>query len=155
MSEGKPISREKQFSVDAVLVWENNPIPIIQRALDKPDWFQAVVFSAIQLERHGYLAIKEYFESLNVDAKLIDKILERIHLFQIAEYLLAIGKINSEEYRAIIDINKERNKFMHRRETKRFARGKYADNKYKPLVNEAIRILKEKFNVVRLHVSRG
>jgi len=139
----------------AQMAWDYGPIPIIEDARDNSDWFKAVVFSAIQLERHGYFAIKEYFESLNVDAKLIDKILKRIHLFQIAEYLLAIGKINSEEYQAIIDINEERNNFMHRRETKRFARGKYADNKYKPIVNQAIRILKEKFNVVRLHVSRG
>ncbi|MCK4483117.1 hypothetical protein KAU55_07790 [Candidatus Bathyarchaeota archaeon] len=137
------------------MAWDYGPIPIIEDARDKSDWFKAVVFSAIQLERHGYFAIKEYFESLNVDAKLIDIILKRIHLFQIAEYLSTIGKIDSEEYRAIIDINEERNKFMHRRQTKNFARGTHADRKYKPLVNEAIRILKEKFNVVRLHVSKG
>ena len=137
------------------MAWDRGPIPIMEKARDDLDWFKAILFSAIQLERHGYFAIKEYFESLNVDAKLIDKILKRIHLFQIAEYLLAIGKINGEECETIKQINEERNKFMHRREIKGFARGTEADNKYKPLVNEAIRILKEKFNVVRLHVSKG
>lgn len=137
------------------MAWDIGPIPIMEKARDDSDWFKAITFSAIQLERHGYFAIKEYFESLNVDVKLIDKILKRIHLFQIAEYLLAIGKIDSEEYQAIININEERNKFMHRRETKRFASAIDADVKYKPLVNEAIKILKEKFSVVRLHVSKG
>jgi len=37
MSEGKPITREKHFGVDAILVWESNPIPIIKQARDKPD----------------------------------------------------------------------------------------------------------------------
>lgn len=136
------------------MAWDRGPIPIIERVIDDRDWFKAVVFSAIQLERYGYLAIKEYFESLKVDAKLIDKILKRIHLFQIAKYLLAIGKIDSEEYRAIIEINEERNKFMHRRETKDFAYGRHADRKYNPLVNEAIRILMKRFSVKRLYVSK-
>ena len=136
------------------MVWDRGTIAIMEKARDDRDWFKAVVFSAIQLERHGYFAIKEYFESLKVDAKLIDKILKRIHLFQIAEYLLAIGKIDSEECQAIIDINEERNKFMHRRETKNFARGTHADRKYEPLVNEAIGILMKRFSVVRLHVSK-
>ena len=134
------------MSFDAVLVWESNPIPIIQRALDKPDWFQAVVFSAIQLERHGYLTIKEYLESLDVNAKLIEKLLERKHLYQIAEYLLTIGKIRNKELRTIKAINQERNNFMHRREVKQFAHGEQAKIKYLPLVNQAIRILREKLN---------
>jgi hypothetical protein len=138
----------------AQMAWDYGPIPIIQDARDKSDWFKAVVFSAIQLERHGYFAIKEYFEDLDVNAELIDKILKRIYLPQIAEYLLAIGKINSEECETIKRINEERNKFMHRRETKRFASAISADVKYKPLVNEAIRILEEKLNVVTLHVSK-
>jgi len=137
------------------MAWDRGPIPIMEKARDDSDWFKAIVFSAIQLERHGYFAIKEYFEDLDVNAELIDKILKRIHLHQIAEYLLAIGKINSEECETIKRINEERNKFMHRRETKRFASAIDADVKYKPLVNEAIRILKVKLNVVRLHVSRG
>jgi len=127
----------------------------LKAATEKSDWFTAIVLSATQLERHGYLAIKDYLESLKVNLKVIDKILERIHLYGISEYLLAIGKINDKEYKTIKKLNEERNKFLHRREKKRYARGTEADKKYEPLVNEAIRILKEKFNVVRLRVSRS
>jgi len=137
------------------MAWDRGPIPIMEKARDDPDWFKAIVFSAIQLERHGYLTIKEYLGSIDVNAKLIEKLLERKHLYEIAEYLLTIGKINNKEFRTIKAINKERNNFIHRREVKQFAHGEQAKIKYKPLVNEAIRILKEKLNVVRLHVSKG
>jgi len=145
------------------MAWDRGPIPIMERARDDRNWFKAIVFSAIQLKRYGYLAIKEYFEHLKVNAEVVDKLLKRIHLIQIAEYLLAIGKINSEEFETIKQINEERNSFMHRRDTKRFQRGKDADRKYKPLVNKAIRILEEKLNdmreqeyeyIVRLHISK-
>jgi hypothetical protein len=63
---------------------------------------------------------------------------------------LAISLIDNEECKIIQELNEERNKFLHRRETKRYARGREATEKYVPFVNEAIRILKEKFNVVRL-----
>jgi hypothetical protein len=137
------------------MAWFTGPIPIIEQAIEDRDWFKAIVFSAIQLERHGYLAIKEYLENLNVDSDLIEKILERIHLYKIAECLLIIKRIDGEEFETIKKLNEERNNFMHRRETKRFAWGKQADKKYQPLALEAIRILREKLNVVRLVVSKG
>jgi hypothetical protein len=134
------------------MAWDRGPIPIIERAIDDRDWFKAIVFSAIQLERYGYFVVKEYLESLDVDYN--EDILEHLHLSQIALLLLTIEKINTTEYKAIMEINTERNKFMHRRVTKRFQRGKDADRKYKPLANKAIRILREKLNVERLHVSK-
>lgn len=127
----------------------------IDKAREESDWFTAIVLSATQLERHGYLALKEYLESLKLNPKLIEKLLNRKHLSQIAEYLKAIEKIDNVEYETIKTINEERNKFLHRRETKAYARGKEAKEKYEPLVNEAIRILKERFSVMRLYVSRG
>jgi hypothetical protein len=76
--------------------------------------------------------------------------LKRIHLYEISKYLLAISLIDNEECKIIKELNEERNKFLHLRETKRYARGREATEKYVPFVNEAIRILKERFNVVRL-----
>ena len=140
----------------ALMTWyDTAQISQLETAIKDSDWLTAVVLSSIQLERHGYLAVKDYLKSLKVHPKLIDKILKRIHLYEISEYLLAIGLINNEECKIIKELNEERNKFLHRRETKRYARGTKAQKKYVPLVNEAIRILKQKFNVIRLRVSKG
>lgn len=134
--------------------YDTAQLSTLEGARKESDWFTAIILSATQLERHGYLAIKEHLRSREVNSKVIDKILERIHLYDISEYLLAIGKIDNEEFGTLRELNEERNKFLHRRETKRYARGKEADKKYDPLVKEAIRILKEKFDVIRLFVSK-
>ena len=146
MSERKPITRGKHFSFDAILVWESNPIPIIERARDNLDWFQAVVFSAIQLERFGYFAIKDHLKSLKIDSdkNIVKSFLDHLYLPQIALFLLGINKLTFEEYKTMIQINTERNNFMHRREVKHFAHGQQAKEKYTPLVNEAMKVLKEK-----------
>jgi len=87
----------------------------IREAIDSSDWFKAIVLLAIKLEHHGYLAIKSHLRSFNLDPKLIDRILNRVHLLEINEYLFAIGKIDAEEYRTIKKIIEERNRYMHRR----------------------------------------
>jgi len=138
----------------AKMAWyDTAQLAVLEKAKDDLDWFTAVVLSSIQLERHGYLMIKEHLESLEVDFR--KDILEKLSLSQIALFLLAIRKIDSNEYGTIMEINSERNKFMHRREAKRYARGAKARKKYDPLIEEAIRILKEKFNVMRLYVSKS
>jgi len=126
----------------------------IKKAKEEKEWFTAVVLSATQLERHGYLKVKEYLESLSVKPDLIDKILEKIHLFEIAKYLLAVEKINDKEYNTLIAINQERNNFIHRREKEKFKRGSEAQEKYVPLIDEAIRILEENLNARRLCISK-
>ena len=141
MNERKPITRTKTFTADAILVWESDPIPKIQRALDSSDWFQAVVFSAIQLERFGYYAILDCFESLKPkEGEILAEILEPLSLSEIADSLEKIGKINHEEYCTVMMINDERNKFVHQRQIPKFARAK-ARTKYLPLVKDAIAIL--------------
>ncbi len=72
-----------------------------------------------------------------------------IRLKGIAEYLLVIEKIYSDEYRKIRTINQERNNFIHRGKKEKFERVEKARKKYGPLLNEAIKTLKEKLNVVR------
>jgi hypothetical protein len=137
------------FSFDAQLIWESDPIPEIQKYRDKSDWFQAIVYSAIQLERFGYFAIRENIEHELKDKnslREIDKVLNRMYLRQISDFLLGIGRINKEEHKTIITINEARNTFMHQRELKKYVTGKKAEDRYKPLVNEAIRILKDKLD---------
>lgn len=146
MNERKPITRTKTSNSDAILTWESNPLPTIERALDKSDWFQAVVFSAIQLERFGYSAILDFFESLKTSEKeALAHIIEPLHLTQIAKSLQAIGKISPRECKTIMKINDERNYFVHQRRIPKFAREREkAKAKYLPLVEKAMVILKDK-----------
>lgn len=134
--------------------YDTAQLSILESAKEDSDWFTAIVLFATQLERHGYLEFKEYLEKANLNSTLVKKLLYMKHLRQIADYLLAIGKINDDERRTIESINGERNIFLHRMETKRYARGREASKKSTPLVNEAMRILKERFNVVRLRVMK-
>jgi len=127
---------------------------VLEEAKKTKDWFEAIVYSAIQLERYGYLEMKDYLESLDVSPKLVSKILETKRLSEIAKYLLTIERINNEEYTFMIRINEERNKFIHRKKGYDFLIGTRANQEYEPLVKEAIRILKEKLNAIRLYVSR-
>ena len=126
----------------------------IQNAKEREDWFTAIVLSATQIERHGYLEVVEYLESFEVDSKLIEKTFERVYLRQIAEYLLILDKIDKNEYNAILKINTERNNFIHRRKEEEFKRGKEGKKLYSKLIDEAIRILIEKLNVKRLLISK-
>jgi len=77
-----------------------------------------------------------------------------IRLKGIAEYLLVIEKIYSDEYRTIRTVNQERNNFICRREKKKIEREEKARKKYGHLLNEAIRVLKEKLNVVRVRKKK-
>ena len=139
--------------------YDTAQIPVIEAAMERKDWFTAIVLTATQLERHGYLEVIEYLESLNANSDMVEEIFEKTSLTQIAKWLLAIKKIEKKEYKTIMKINDERNKFVHRREKvgeeEKFKRGAEGKKKYEPLVKEAIRILKEKFSVVRLAVGKG
>jgi glycosylphosphatidylinositol transamidase (GPIT) subunit GPI8 len=144
MNERKPITRTKTFSFDMWPVWESNPIPRIQQAVSDSDWFLAVVFSAIQLERFGYYAILDFFESLKPEEKeALADILEPLSLTEIASSLQKIKIVSHEEFSAIMAINDERNKFVHRRKIPRFARTE-AKTKYLPLVKDAMAILRNR-----------
>ena len=126
----------------------------IQDAKERKDWFTAIVLSATQIERHGYLVILEYLESFKINPRLIDTTFERIYLRQIAKYLQILEKIDKHEYKAIVRINTERNKFIHRKKEEEFKRGIEAEELYSKLVDEAIRILIEKLNCKRLYVRK-
>ena len=135
------------------IAWYTGAIPKIEEARDKQEWFNAIVLSAIQLERHGYIKIKKHLESAKVNYRKRD--LENLSLSEIALFLLALEKIEANDYDKMLEINRVRNKFIHRRETYKFSIGTKAKNEYEPLVNEAIRILKEKLGAVRIVFSSG
>lgn len=150
MSKEKPVITEKHLGlgIDAILVWESNPIPAIQRAIDKSDWFQAIVLSATQIERFGYYAILDFFESLKPDEKkVLAGIIEPLYLTQIAQSLQTIGKITPKERKIIMKINDERNSFVHQREIPKFTREREkAKAKYLPLVEKAMTILRDRLS---------
>ena len=136
------------------VVWNHGPIPVLEEALNEAkntkDWFEAMLYSAIYLEKYGYLSIKNYLESLKVNPKLCKKILHRIKLRRINDYLLSVDIINKQEFDIIKTIAEERNKFVHRKEDRKYLIGTKASQLYEHLVMEAIRILKEKLNAVKL-----
>jgi hypothetical protein len=134
------------------------PIPRLEEALDNAkktnDWFEAIVLTAIQLERYGFLEVREYLESCKVDSRLIEELTERKTLQPIARCLLMLEKIDKSEFNTIDTINKERNKYLHRRgnrkgKKKDYLMGTRATKTYEPLVRESLRILKEKLNAFR------
>jgi len=145
------IAREPMIKIRG---WTTAEFDKMEKAVREQDWLTAVLIAAIQLERHGYLVMKDYLKSRNVHPKLIDEILQKTSLSQIAEYLSIIGKITYEEYDIIMKINEERNKFVHRREHVRYAYGKAAAEKIPPLIEEAIRILTRRLDAVKLFPKR-
>ena len=136
---------------------DKGPIPLLEQTLEdakqSEDWFKAVVLSAIQLERFGYRFVKEYLENLKVEQNLIEKLLYRPAPRKIAEYLSALNSITKEECETIIRLSKWRNKFVHRTEGYKYLIGSKASKEYEPLIIESIRILREKLNAVRIHVT--
>jgi hypothetical protein len=134
------------------IAWYTSSIPNIEEARDKQEWFNAIVLSAITLERHGYIKIKRHLSSLKLKYRKDN--LENLSLPDITLFLLALKKIEVNDYEKMLDINSVRNKFIHRRDIYKFLVGTEAKAKYEPLVNEAIRILKEKLGAVKIIVSR-
>jgi len=138
--------------------WNKGPIPNLEYELEEAkktkDWFNAIIHSAIQLEKFGYIAIREYLESKQVEPKISDKLLERINLREIADYLLLMDVIDKQECKTIQKIGEERNKFVHRKTGSNYFIGTRANIEYEPLVKAAIRILKEKPSAERFVVFR-
>ena len=136
------------------IAWNQGPIPNLEQELKDAkktkDWFIAVIHSAIQLEKYGYILIREYLEFKKVNPQISDKLLERIRLREIAEYLLLLKIIDKSEQKVIQKIGEERNKFVHRKTGSDYFIGTRANVEYEPLVNAAIRILKEKLNAQRI-----
>jgi hypothetical protein len=118
------------------------------------DWFQTFVVVAVYLERFGDQEIRHYLETLHVSSPLIDKLLERKHLIEIAKYLLALEVIEKEEFATLEKLNHERNKFIHRRKKDPPLFGRDATRDYTPLIDEGIRILEEKLHAVSHVFSR-
>ena len=133
------------------IAWYTGGIPKIKEARDKQEWFNAIVLSAIQLERHGYIKLKRHLQSAKMSYR--KDTLERLSLPQIALFLLALKKIEANDYDKVLHINKVRIQFIHRKETYKFLVGTKAKEEYESLVNEAIRILEEKLDAVKVVFS--
>ena len=140
------------------VAWNKGPIPNLEERLEKAkntkEWFNAIIHSAIQLEKFGYIAIRDYLESKQVDTEISDKLLERINLREIADYLLLMNVIDKQEHKIIKKIGEERNKFVHRKTGSNYFVETRANVEYEPLVKATIRILKEKLHAEKIAVFR-
>lgn len=124
----------------------------IEEAKNRKDWFFAVVFSAIHLERQAYFLVKDHMKSLKV--RFNAKSLEHLHLPQLALFLLALGKIDQAEYKTMQQINKVRNKFIHRKEHYKYKIGTAAKQEYGPLIEDVLSLLKGKLREDIVFVSK-
>ena len=136
--------------------WNKGPLPNLEYELEEAkktkNWFNAMIHSAIQLEKFGYIAVREYLDSKLVDPRVSDKLLEGIPLREIADYLVLLNVIDKQECKIIQKIGEERNKFVHRKTGSNYFIGTRANVEYEPLVKAAIRILKEKLNAEKFVV---
>ena len=136
--------------------WNKGPLPNLEYELEEAkktkDWFNAMIHAAIQLEKFGYIAVREYLDSKLVDPRVSDKLLEGIPLREIADYLVLLNVIDKQECKIIQKIGEERNKFVHRKTGSNYFIGTRANVEYEPLVKAAIRILKEKLNAEKFVV---
>jgi hypothetical protein len=130
----------------------NGPLSVIAQIEEERDWPRAVVMLAIYLEKHSYLATKEYFESLKI--KIAKKDLERLHLLDYGFILLAAGKIGFEEFQTMKLINEVRNKFMHRKEKYRYKIGTKGKEEYLPLLKRGKELLQKLFTP-QVFISRS
>jgi len=136
----------------SIVVYNKAQLETIEKARAEHNWFTAVVLSAVQLEHNGCLKIKEYLLSLHAEPKIVDSVLENFNFRDTIRCLVAMGIINAKEAKKMEEINTERNHFVHRGTKEKFKVEKEADLKYDPLVVEAVRILKEKLDVMRIAV---
>jgi hypothetical protein len=136
----------------SIVVYNKAQLETIEKARAEHNWFTAIVLSAVQLEHNGCLKIKEYLLSLHAEPKIVDSVLEKFDFRDTIRCLKAMGIIDTKEEKKMQEINTERNHFVHRSTKEKFKRGKEADLKYDPLVVEAVRILKEKLDVMRIAV---
>jgi hypothetical protein len=137
-----------------IVFYDNAQLERIQTAAEEQDWFTAIVLSATQLEKHGCAKIKKYLESLKVDPRISDAILEPLYLRDVAQCLLVMKTIDKQEYDTIMKVNEVRKHFIHRREQEKFKRGKEAQKEYQLLVNKAKRILIKKLDVTRGYIAK-
>jgi hypothetical protein len=157
------LQRKEGINMAKIVFYDTAQLERIMDAVKQQDWFNAVVLSAIQLEHNGCAKIEDYLESLNANPELIDNLLETLYLKDVAKCLKTMEIIDSKEFSNIMKINDARNAFVHRRrdfffhkrKSIKLKRGKEAQETYEPLVLEAVRILKEKLDVVRGFVARS
>jgi hypothetical protein len=136
------------------VIKDTGPIPTLKNylltAIKTKNWFNAVVFSAIQVERYGCDRVRLHLNSLKVEESLIEAMLDRVSLPTIAKYLKAIGDVDETEYKTIKKLNVARNNFVHRTAGSHYLVGTTANEIYEPIVKEAIRLLEEKLDARRL-----
>lgn len=83
------------------IVKNYGPIPVLEeylkKAIETGDWFDAIVFSAIHVERYGCDEIRSHLKTLKVEESLIEAILDRISLLTVAKCLRELSIIDKSE----------------------------------------------------------
>jgi len=94
-----------------------NPIDQINRALNEQDYFKATVLLASILEFYGKMALIG-----QLDAKVDTDDIYRLPLSEVALFLYGLRMIDQPCYSALIELNKQRNRYLHVRDFDVFRR---------------------------------
>ena len=101
----------------------------IREASRKGDWFTAIVLSATEIERFGCERIEDYLTDKKVGRKLAETMIKPLYLTNVADCLLVMGIISEKERSKILEINDQRNNFIHRQRKAKFPYGEEARNR--------------------------
>ena len=105
----------------------------------KIDWKPVIILSATYLEKFGILRISEFLKNRRIK---LGKKLENLSLNEISIFLYTLHQIGDKEFTQINQICKERNRIIHSRRTEiPVYFGEKADNKYKKIVENTIKII--------------
>jgi HEPN domain-containing protein/RNA polymerase subunit RPABC4/transcription elongation factor Spt4 len=85
-----------------------DPIGQVERALKERDYFKATVLLASVIEFYGKRAIIG-----KLGAKVNTDDIYRLHLSEVTLFLYGLGMIDQPCYSALIELNKQRNRYLH------------------------------------------
>ena len=109
------------------------------RTTKEIDWKPAIILSAVYLEKFGIMKINEILKHRKIQ---LGKKLGNFSLNDISILLYALHQISNKEFTQISQIQKERNRIVHRRGEKiPVYYGEKANIKYKKIVDNTIKMI--------------
>lgn len=121
---------------------EENELKLLSNmalASNEIDWKPAIILSELYLEKFAKNKVQNIFK--NRKLKLHKKI-ERLGLTEVTLFLYTLHEINSKEFTEINKLQKARHSILHpKKSTEPLFYGEKANKKYKPLIQNAIKVI--------------
>ena len=108
-------------------------------ATNEIDWKPAIILSKLYLEKFGKIRLKQIVKNRKIK---LDKKIERLSLNEVALFLYTLHEITSKEFTEINKLQKARHSIVHpKKSTDPLFYGDKANKKYKPLIQNAIKVI--------------